>query len=66
MPPRRQNSFPEELARALARSKQARDAFDALPPSHRREYAEWVAQAKKAETRERRARKTVAELTGRR
>jgi uncharacterized protein YdeI (YjbR/CyaY-like superfamily) len=41
----------------------ARKAFEALPPSHRREYVEWIASAKKDETRERRAASTIERLT---
>lgn len=53
---------PPELQAALAAAPEARAAFDALPPSHRREHAGWVAEARKAETRERRAAKTVERL----
>jgi uncharacterized protein YdeI (YjbR/CyaY-like superfamily) len=45
---------PEPLRRALDASPEARSAFDAMPPSHRREYIEWIAEAKRAETRDRR------------
>jgi uncharacterized protein YdeI (YjbR/CyaY-like superfamily) len=37
-------------------------AFDALSYTHRREYAEWIAQAKKEKTRERRAARAVEML----
>jgi hypothetical protein len=43
-----------DLARALDRDEAARSAFDRLPPSHRREYVEWIVEAKRPETRERR------------
>jgi uncharacterized protein YdeI (YjbR/CyaY-like superfamily) len=55
-------TVPAELEAALAASPEATAAFDALPPSHRREHAEWVAEARKTETRERRAAKTVERL----
>ncbi len=55
---------PKELAAALKKSAKARAVFEALPPSHQREYAEWVGEAKKAETRSRRAAETVKRLTG--
>lgn len=45
---------PAALKSALARHPQARAAFAALAPSHRREYAEWIAEAKRPETRTRR------------
>jgi uncharacterized protein YdeI (YjbR/CyaY-like superfamily) len=46
---------PGELAKALRRNPRLASAFDAMPASHRREYATWVGSAKKAETRESRA-----------
>ena len=51
---------PAELREALEGDAEARAAFDALSYTHRREYAEWVAEAKREETRRRRAAKTVA------
>ena len=45
---------PEELARALARNKTARASWDRLSFSHRNEYAKWITEAKKPETRARR------------
>ena len=53
---------PPELVAALARSKAARAVYEALPPSHKKQWNLWVAEAKKAETRERRAAKAVEEL----
>ena len=45
---------PPELADALGKSKIAQTNFDALPPSCRREYIEWITSAKRPETREKR------------
>jgi uncharacterized protein YdeI (YjbR/CyaY-like superfamily) len=45
---------PEDLAAALRRSAKARATFEGLPPGHRREYVEWVVEAKRDETRRRR------------
>jgi uncharacterized protein YdeI (YjbR/CyaY-like superfamily) len=56
---------PGELAAALTDNPTARAAFDALSPSHRREHAGYVAEAKKPETRERRAQATVERLLSR-
>ena len=53
---------PEELKAALAKDPAARAAFGKLPPSHRRQYAEYIAEAKQAESRERRAQKAVEML----
>lgn len=55
---------PEALAAALEEYPGARTAFDALSYSKRRERAEAVSAAKRAETRERRVAKIVAELVG--
>jgi hypothetical protein len=40
----------------------ARAAFDAMSLSHRREYVEWVEEAKRAETRERRIAQAVERI----
>lgn len=53
---------PEELAVALRADEQARAAYDALAYTHRKEYAVWVAEAKKPETRQRRATQAVEML----
>lgn len=55
---------PTELVEALAADAKAKAAFDALAPSHRREYAEFVADAKRPETRVRRAAQTMERLRG--
>ncbi|HMT39013.1 MAG TPA: YdeI/OmpD-associated family protein [Thermomonas sp.] len=49
-----------ELAAALAQSPAAKAAFDAFPPGCRREYIEWIAGAKRPETRARRVSEAVA------
>ncbi len=50
---------PPELAAALRKNTQARKTFEGLTPGHRREYIEWIAEAKRPETRERRLEKTI-------
>jgi uncharacterized protein YdeI (YjbR/CyaY-like superfamily) len=45
---------PEDLTRALKKNKKALTAFDAFPPSHKREYVEWIVDAKREDTRKRR------------
>ena len=47
-------AVPPVLAAALRRSPKAKAVFDAFSPSHKREYTEWIAEAKTEETRERR------------
>jgi uncharacterized protein YdeI (YjbR/CyaY-like superfamily) len=51
---------PPELAEALAGDDVARAAFDAFPPGCRREYCEWIADAKRAETKAKRVGEAVA------
>jgi hypothetical protein len=58
----REVELPAELDSALAAHAAARDAFDALAFTHRREYAEWIAEAKREETRARRVAKTLEML----
>jgi hypothetical protein len=56
----REVALPEDLAAAFDDDVQAR--FDALAPSHRKEWVRWVEEAKKPETRERRVRETVSRV----
>ena len=53
-PPRPELETPAELLRALHERAGAEERFAAMSPSCRREYVEWVLEAKRAETRERR------------
>jgi uncharacterized protein YdeI (YjbR/CyaY-like superfamily) len=45
---------PADLSAALEKRAKARAGFAALSPSHRREYIEWITEAKAADTRARR------------
>lgn len=45
---------PPEFTRALKANKKASAAFAAFSPSCKREYVEWIAEARRAETREKR------------
>ena len=45
---------PADLTTALKKSKKAQEGFDDLSPSHKREYIEWITEAKSDETRARR------------
>lgn len=56
--------LPEELADALAARGSARAAWDALSPSHRSEYADWVGEAKRPATRRKRASEAVDMIAG--
>lgn len=48
-----------EFAAALRKNKAAAAAFKAFPPSHQREYVDWIAEAKREETRDRRIAQAV-------
>ena len=43
---------PEPLARALAHDKAAKASFDKVAFTHRKEYAQWIAEAKREDARE--------------
>ena len=57
--PKADAQIPPEFAAALAKSKAAKAVFAAFSPSCKREYIEWIADAKKAETRDRRITQAV-------
>jgi hypothetical protein len=57
----REVTMPADLAATLG---SLRPAFDAMAYTHRREWVEWVAAAKKPETRERRIAKVVDHVRG--
>lgn len=50
---------PADLQAALKTNAKAKAAFDGFSPSHRREYIEWITDAKRPETREKRLATTV-------
>lgn len=52
--PRKAIPAPKEFTAALGRSARAKAHFAKMPPSHQREYLEWITEAKKDETRDRR------------
>ena len=55
---------PPELLAALEENPVVGAAYEALPPSHRREYAKWIGEAKQADTRAERVSKMVRRLSG--
>lgn len=50
---------PADLRAALVRSAKAQSTWDASSPGHRREYVQWITEAKRPETRARRVATTV-------
>lgn len=58
----REVETPEDLERALAKKKAAREVWAGLAYTHRKEYADWIVEAKKPETRTRRVAKAIEML----
>jgi hypothetical protein len=55
----REVDVPAPLHAALAEDDRARETYESLSFTNRKEYARWIAGAKREETRERRLRKAV-------
>ncbi len=53
---------PADLAAALKKSARARKHWEAFPPSHRREYIEWITGAKQEATRARRLATCISQV----
>lgn len=53
---------PAYLTAALSKNKKAREQFEAMAPSKRRDYIEWLVEAKTEETRARRLKQTVEQV----
>lgn len=53
---------PADVRTALAGSRTARVAFEGLAPSHKKAHVEWIEEAKRPETWERRAQETLERL----
>jgi hypothetical protein len=50
---------PEALAAALKKNKAVAKKFEAMTPGYRREYCQWITEAKREETREKRVQTAV-------
>jgi hypothetical protein len=55
-------AVPDDLQAELDASPRAREIFEGLSYTHRKEYVAWIEEAKRPETRERRIRRTVEML----
>lgn len=55
----REVEVPDGFAAALARDPQSAAAFDRLAFTHRKEFARWISEAKRHETRERRVEQAI-------
>jgi Bacteriocin-protection, YdeI or OmpD-Associated/Domain of unknown function (DUF1905) len=58
----REVEIPEPLARALQNNQVAKAVFDKLAFTHRKEYAQWIAEAQRDDTRRRRVVKAIKML----
>jgi hypothetical protein len=58
----REVDVPAALASALEQDPGAKGVFDSLAFTHRKEYAQWIAEAKREETRTRRVERALAML----
>jgi uncharacterized protein YdeI (YjbR/CyaY-like superfamily) len=58
-----ESSLPADFAAALKKNKQAKMNFDAFAPGHRREYIDWITEAKREATRTARLAQAIAWLT---
>lgn len=59
----RQVELPLDLQQAFQANPEARQVFDRLSYTHQKEYARWVSEAKRPETRQRRIQQTMEMLT---
>jgi uncharacterized protein YdeI (YjbR/CyaY-like superfamily) len=57
--PKPEAKVPRELAAALAQNKKAKAALENFPPGQRREYCEWIDEAKREETKAERVTQAV-------
>ncbi|WP_446742788.1 YdeI/OmpD-associated family protein [Silvibacterium acidisoli] len=58
-PPKAEIAPPAEFLNALKKNKAAQKTYDGFSPSHRREYMEWITEAKREETRDKRIAQAV-------
>lgn len=58
-PAKKELPIPPALAAALKKNKKAATTFENFAPSHRREYIEWINEAKTEDTRNRRVETTI-------
>lgn len=57
-----QTAIPEYFMEQLRKNKRAKSVFDKLPPSHKKEYLEWITSAKMQATLERRMQSAIEKL----
>jgi len=57
--PVQEQAVPDDLLAALAKNRKAQEVFGRFAPSHRKEYLEWILEAKREETRAKRIAQAV-------
>lgn len=57
--PKAEPPVPDDLAAALRRNAKARATFEGFAPGYRRDYIEWIVEAKREDTRQRRVAQAV-------
>ena len=57
--PRKPIPMPTDMKEALARNERAKTTYEDFSPSHKREYLQWITEAKQPETRQRRLSQAV-------
>ncbi len=57
--PKKELAMPDYFMAAIRKNKKALGAYEAFSPSHRREYIEWITDAKSDDTRDRRVAQAV-------
>lgn len=62
--PKPEPTAPPALVAALKKNKKAKTYFEQAPPSHRREYIEWIIEAKTGQTRDRRIASALEWMAG--
>ena len=54
--------IPDYFTKALSKNKTANKLFEAFSASHKREYVEWITEAKTEETRSKRLEKALEQI----
>lgn len=60
---KKEYKMPDYFAKVLSKNKTAKHTFENFSPSHKREYLEWIIEAKTEETRNKRMEKALEMLT---
>jgi uncharacterized protein YdeI (YjbR/CyaY-like superfamily) len=61
--PKKSLPIPTDVKEALKKNKKAQAAFESFSPSHQKEYVQWITEAKRDETRQKRLKEMLRMLT---